>query len=155
MNKRYLLLFLLLMPALSFAQTAAEIDAVLEMDSVSAAVAARFVLGAAGILPPELSSVKAEEAAYDEASSRKWLMVQAEDSITLKDTAFLIMKAFEIKGGVMYSLFKNPRYAYREMVYHKLITGDFNQTMKVSGTRLLQMLDKTMSYAGEYDGGVK
>ena len=42
----------------------------------------------------------------------------------------------------MYSLFGNPRYAYREMVYKRLITGNADQNMKVSGSRLLLILGR-------------
>ena len=140
-------------PALH-AQTAAEMDAMLAADSVSAAGAARFVLAAADLLQPGLSGSDAEQAAYDKAKSNGWIRAAAGENVTMQDTSFLIMKAFNLKGGVMYSLFENPRYAYREMVYRKLILGRADAAMKVTGPKLLYILDKTLSYSGE-DGGVK
>jgi len=151
---RLLLLFSLLlfltvfMPgSFAFAQTAAELDAMLTADTVSAARAARFVLGAADLLPAGLSGDEAERAAYSMASSNGWINTASGEAATMKDTAFLIMKAFDLKGGVMYSLFGNPRYAYREMVYQKLIPGNTDQSMKVSGAKLLLILDKVMRNA--------
>ena len=144
-----LLLLLLLLPAFAFAQTASEMDAMLEADTVSAAKAARFVLGSADLLPAGLSGPEAEKAAYETAFSNSWIKTGAEKNVTLKDTAFLIMKVFNLKGGVMYSLFKNPRYAYREMIYRKLIQGVTDQSMKVSGQKLLVILDKTSKYIEE------
>ena len=158
--KKYILLFLLLLPALAFvprpldAQTASEVDAMLHSDTVSAAAMARFVLGAADLLPQGLSGTQAEKAAFDLASSNGWIKTGAGENATLKDTAFLAMKAFDLKGGAFYSLFKNPRYAYREMVYQKLITGHADQNMRVTGARLLLILDKTISFA-ERQGGTK
>ena len=140
--KKYLFLFLLFLPALAFSQTAAEMDTMLVSDTISVARAARFTLGAAELLPAGLSGAEAEKAAYDIASSKGWINAAAGEAITLKDTAFLIMKAFDLKGGIMYSLFKNPRYAYREMVYQKIIQGD--QAMKVSGEKMLVILDRVM-----------
>ena len=134
------------------AQTAAEIDALLEADKISAACLARFVLGAADLLPEGLSGAEAEEAAYGIAYSNGWLKLSAGENVTLKDTAFLIMKAFDLRGGIMYSLFKNPRYAYREMIYRKLIMGHADQAMTPNGARLLQILDKTISYTGVEEG---
>ena len=141
----------------AFAQTASEIDTMLTADTVSAAKAARFVLGAADLLPAGLSGNEAESsteaegrgsplerAAYDMASSKGWIKTSSGEAVTMKDAAFLIMKALDLKGGVMYSLFGNPRYAYREMVYRKLITGQADQGMKVSGAKLLLILDKTL-----------
>ena len=150
--KRYrFLLFSLLFSLCSFAfaQTAAEMDAMLEADSVSAAAAARFVLASADLLPAELTGAEAEKAAYDMAYSKGWIKKAPEESVTLKDTAFLVMKAFDLKGGIMYSLLKNPRYAFREMVYRKLIQGIPDPDMKVTGARLIQVISNTSSYSDE------
>ena len=151
MNSRTFPVFLFLILVISglvHAQTAEELDALLKADTVSAAGLARFVLGSADLLPDGLSGAEAEKTAYDIAASNGWIKTAAEEDVTLKETAFLIMKAFNLKGGIMYSLFKNPRYAYREMVYRRLITGHADQAMKINGPRLLQILDKTISYAG-------
>ena len=171
--KRYLLMILLLLPVLAFAQigeepdpaaepvlvqparipaavsggTAADMDAMLAAKTVSAAGAARFILASADLLPAGLSGSAAERAAYDMASSKGWIKKTAEENVTLKDTAFLIMKAFDLKGGIMYSLLKNPRYAYREMVYRKLIQGASDPDMNVTGARLIQILGKTINYS--------
>ena len=153
MNIKFSLAMFLLLVSPAFSQTAAEMDAMLGADTVSAATAARFVLGAAELLPSGLSGQAAERAAYEAASSNGWIKVAADDAVTLKDTAFLVMRAFDLSGGAMYSLFRNPRYAYREMVYKKLIAGRADQDMKVSGARLLLILDKTAGYIG--DGGAK
>ena len=146
-TRRYLAIFLLLIPAIAFAQTASEMDALLEAETVSAAVLARFVLGSADLLAPDLSGQEAEKAAYDMAAANGWIKTPSDESVTLKNAAFLIMQAFGIKGGIMYSLFGNPRYAYREMVYKKIITGRADQNMMVTGQRFLHILEKTISYA--------
>jgi len=150
--KTGLILFFLSLPVLIFSQTAADMETILTAEKVNAAKAARFILGAADLLQSGLSGAAAERAAYDMASSKGWVKIKADQNVNQKDTAFLIMKAFDIKGGIMYSLFKNPRYAYREMVYHSLIPGRTDQALEVSGPRLLLILDKTMSFTGEYAG---
>ena len=142
---RFLLFSLfILLSSFAFAQTASELDAMLQTETVTAAFAARFVLGAADLLPVNVSGADAENAAYDMAKSNGWLKATASDPITLKETAYLIMKAFNLPGGVMYSIFRNPRYAYREMVYQKLIVGQTDEKMTLSGARLLQILDNVM-----------
>jgi len=151
-TRKYLAILFLLLPAIAFAQNAAELDAMLKAETVSASSAARFVLGAADLLESGLSSQEAEKAAYDIASSNGWVMVSGDESLTLKETAFLIMKAFKIKGGIMYSLFNNPRYAYREMIYRKLISGHMDGAMKVYGFRFLQILDKVISSVAADEG---
>ena len=103
-------------------------------------------------MPPGVSGPQAERAAYETAFSNGWIKIAADEPLSLKDAAFLIMRAFELKGGVMYSLFKNPRYAYREMVYRRLIPGRINSKMKVSGPKFLSVLDNTLNYL---EGGDK
>jgi hypothetical protein len=144
----FLLVFLLPAYVLS-AQTAEELDRMLETRAVRAAPAARFVLGAAELLPEYLFGEEAEDTAYAMAFENGWLSCGPGDTLRLKDAAFLVMNAFGIKGGIMYSIFRNPRYAYREMVYKKLIQGRSDPGFTVSGERLLHIIGRTLRYSGE------
>jgi hypothetical protein len=47
----------------------------------------------------------------------------------------------------MYSLFPGPRYAYRELLYLKIIQGRADGNFTVSGDRLLQILGRALQYA--------
>ena len=144
------ILFLLFLSSFSLsAQTAAELDVLLETNEISTAKAARFVLGAVQLLPAKLTGSEAEKEAYKIAQSNGWIKSGAEDSISLKDLSFLVIKAFSIKGGLMYSMAKNPRYAYRELIYRKIIQGRSDPAMKVSGQRLLHIIDRAFQYAEE------
>jgi len=147
--KKYLAILFLLLPALTFAQTAAELDALLETQTVTIARTARFVFEAAELLPAGFSGTAAEIAAYELALSNGWLTKAANETATLQDTAFLIMNAFEFEGGIMYSLFGSPRYAYRELIYRRIIQGRSYASMTVSGTRLLQIIGSCLNYTGE------
>ena len=150
MKKRSLIPLLLFFGALTlYGQTAAELDAMLETQTVTAAAAARFVLGAAQLLPPELSGPAARTAAYEMARSRGWVTKDSGQALNLRDTAFLVMNAFDFSGGIMYSLLANPRYAYREMIYRKIIQGRSDPAMPVSGQRLLQIIGRALDYSGE------
>jgi hypothetical protein len=60
------------------------------------------------------------------------------------------MKAFNIKGGFMYSLFPGPRYGYRELVYRKIIRGRAYSAMPVSGERLLRIIGRVLGYNNEF-----
>ncbi|MDR0586325.1 MAG: hypothetical protein LBG26_03705 [Treponema sp.] len=132
-----------------FPQTAEELDRMLETRELSAARAARFVLGAAELLPEYLSGADAEDAAWTIAVENGWVPGGPDDTLRLADAAFLVMNAFGIKGGIMYSIFHNPRYAYREMVYKKLIQGRGDPGFTVSGERLLRIIGRTLHYSGE------
>ena len=150
MKKHLALVFFFLcsLPAVH-AQTATEMDTLLETEAVTVQTAARFVLGSVALLPDELSGAAAENAAYETALSRGWVNGRPEDAIGLQEMAYLIMNAFGLKGGIMYSLLHNPRYAYREMIYRKIIQGRMNANMEVSGRRFLLIIGRALNYAGE------
>jgi hypothetical protein len=131
------------------AQDAGDMDVLLETPAVSGAAAARFVLGAAGLLPEGLSGPAAENAAWEAARERGWVQGQADRALRLKEAAFLVMRAFGMKGGLMYTLFPGPRYAYRELLHLRLIQGRSDEGFTVSGERLLQIIGRALRHAGE------
>jgi len=148
--KRFLLCFLLAVPCLVFAprvfaQTADRIEKLLAQDKVSYQDAALLVLEAAGHID------SARQASADEAFSiameRGWLPVGAEanSDVMLNGLSLLVMQAFEIDGGYLYSFFKNPHYAYRAMVYRGIIQGRSDPQMSVSGDLLLYTVNRVMN----------
>ena len=129
-------------PVLISAQTAAELEALLETPAVSYDQAARFVL---------LSGNPAFEGnAYEQAVANGWLKNSAPDSpVTLGNFSFLIMKTFDMKGGMMYSFFPGPRYAFRSMVSRSYIQGAADPSMTISGEQFLLILGKVLSAEGD------
>ena len=63
----------------------------------------------------------------------------------LDGVSLLLMESFNIKGGIMYSLFRNPHYAYRELVYLDIIQGRVDPEMTVSGDLLLFLVNRILS----------
>jgi outer membrane protein OmpA-like peptidoglycan-associated protein len=131
-------------------RTAAELERVLALPVVSYADAAWIVLNAAGTALPEAAEGSAA-GAYRFAAEHNWLPKKAavEKPVTLGGVSLLIMKALNIKGGLMYSLFPGPRYGYRELTYRKIIRGRAYSTMKVSGAQLLRIISRALDYAGD------
>jgi len=146
--KRFLLLFIfcLLIAAPTFAQTAAELEALLATSTLSYEQAASFMLKAA--------DVTVTGSAFNYAAEQKWLPVRATpDGIAALDgVSLLVMRAFDIKGGIMYSATKSPRYAYRELVHQGIIFGRADPDLTVSGDRLLFMISRILQYKeGDYE----
>ena len=140
------LLIFLMLPGFLPAQTAAELEAVLQTPALSCAQAAWFVLSASA----ENDAPAAAEAAFTQAASQGWLKnAQADDPITLGKLSFLIMRAFDLKGGMMYALFPSPRYAYRSMISRSFIQGSSDPAMTLSGDRFLLILGKVLSAHGD------
>jgi hypothetical protein len=132
-------------------------DAVLEAPAVSCAQAAWFVLASAN--SAELATAPAEfpvqeggeERAFEQAMASRWLPQKTApgDPVTLKALSFLLMKAFDIKGGMMYAILPGPRYAFRTLVSRSLIQGAADPDITVSGERFFHILGNVLSYAGE------
>jgi hypothetical protein len=128
-------------------QTAAVLEAILESRELTCAAAADFVLQAAGVIAPGARG----EDAYEAARERGWLPAgaQRDDPIKLSGLSLLIMRSFGLRGGILYSLFHNSRYAYREMRYQELIQGETDPGENVSGTRMLLVLGRVLSQTGD------
>ena len=135
--------FLLITPVFLSAQGAAELEGVLGTTAVSYAQAARFILAAAG-------NNVAQQAAFEQAAANGWLprTAAADDPITLGSLSFLTMKAFDLKGGLMYMALPGPRYAFRSMVSRSIIQGAADPAMTVSGERFLLILGNVLNAAG-------
>jgi hypothetical protein len=144
--KKYcaLLIFICLFSAgrLPAQSTAAEIETLLSADTVTYAAAARFLLEAS----ETLKTSKPDEA-FNYAVEQNWLpkTAAANDPARLDAISLLLMRSFDIKGGLFYSFTKNPHYAYRELVHKKIIQGRTDPAMKLSGDRLLLITGRILS----------
>jgi hypothetical protein len=130
------------------AQTAERIEWLLEQNQVSYGQAASLTLEAAGLIDP-LGQTNAD-GAFNYAMERGWLPkgAEANHAARLNGLSLLVMRAFEIKGGAFYSLFKNPHYAYRAMAYRGIVHGRADPHMPVSGDLLLYTVNKATHQLG-------
>jgi hypothetical protein len=135
----------LLLSAAAFAQTAIQMDALLDAPRVSFAQAAALVLPAAGLLPPDAGP----QAAFEQA--RPWLPRAAAPDAPIRtgELSHLIMAAFGISGGFMYALFPGPRYAYRALAWRRLLPPGSDPARTLSGAELLYITGRALSLTGE------
>ena len=136
--------FLLILPSGAIhAQTGAEIEALLTAEEVRYADAARFVLEAA-----DVTAISDPEEAFLYAQEKGWLppRVKADESARMNSMALLLMRAFGMKGGLFFTLFPNAHYAYREMVYHRVIQDRTDPDMRVSGDWLLFITGRVLVF---------
>ena len=143
-QKKWVLLCILSFCALALlpAQTAAEIETLLSASPVTYAQAARFVLRAS-----EAAEVSGQEEAFKFAQEKNWLPadVSPDSPARLDAVSLLFMQSFGIKGGIFYSLFKNPHYSYRELVSIQAIQGKAYPQRTVSGEQLLFITSRILS----------
>jgi len=136
---------LLAVPALLEASTAEEIETLLGSAVITYAQASRFILEAANALV-----TGSGEEAFNYAAANNWLPENAVsgDSARLDHISLLLMRSFSMNGGIMYSLFGNSHYAYRELVYLNIIQGRTDPMMFVSGERLLFYVNRILEHLG-------
>jgi hypothetical protein len=133
---------LLFAPAAARGQTAAEMEGLLDAGEITCAQAAYFVLAAALEEPPQNP-----EAAFAAAIERGWLPgnAESEGGITMGGFSLLLMRAFDIPGGLMYRLFPRGRYAFREMSGRGFIEGRSYPALPVSGEQFLRVLERVLN----------
>ena len=144
MLKKRLTSILFFFTALSLsAQTAARIEELLQTEAVNYRQAAQFVLEAADVLGVNMSP----DAGFRNAAGRQWLpkKVASNDTANVQGVCLLIMRSFDIKGGFLYSLFKNPHFAYREMIYQNILQDRIDPDKAVSGELLLFLVNRVLS----------
>jgi len=133
--------FLFFLCAAINAQTTEEILTLLQIPAVSYEQAARFVLEAADVTVSydKTSEQEAAQNAMRFAIEKKWLPKKAvaQNAISLEKFSHLVMKAFCLKGGPMYTLFNSAHYSYREMVFQDLIQWESDPHMNVSGEEIV------------------
>ena len=130
----FALCFLLITPCLFASPAAQEMDTLLQTGAVTYGQAARFILEASG------NTVFSNAIdAFRYAQEKDWLpeRVSAQDEARLDVISGFFMHAFDIRGGIFYTLTGRPLYAYRELVHLNHIQGRTEPGMKVSGELLL------------------
>jgi hypothetical protein len=143
-NKHIILFCVFCFLGLGFlsAQTAAEIETLLRTSAVTYGQAVSFVLRASDTL-----KTSDPRAAFNYAAEHSWLPknVSVDSQARLDGISLLFMQSFGLKGGIFYSLFKNPHYAYRELEARSAFKGKYDPLNAVSGDQILFITSRILS----------
>ena len=136
-----LLLLVLAVSCPLFGQTAAKLEALLETPVLTWGEASAFVQ-------------EASPAGPSPGADKQWLPKGASpgDTARLNGIALLLMRSFDIKGGLFYRIGRSPHHAYRELEYKKVIRGTMDPDMPVSGADLLFMVNRLLAMTEEAEG---
>jgi len=126
------------------AQSNRLIDQLLQEDKATFGKSAYLCLMAANLIPQRAGV--ADALAYLEKANWGITVKKADEPIQLGELAYLLMKAFDMKGGIMYSLAPGPRYACRELAYLDIISGKVSPYRYISGERALQIISNTVAW---------
>jgi hypothetical protein len=132
--RNYVCAVLLALPLCVWGQSAADMDLALESGAVSFETAARWILPAAGIDGEGDPFAVAERGGLLPPGARR------KAAIRLDGLAFMLVRAFGIRGGLLYTLFPGPRYAYRELRYRGVLAGRIDPARNVPGPYFFHLL---------------
>ncbi len=128
-----------------FAQSNSVIDTLLNEDKADLGRTAYMVFSAASLVD---DSAEIPEV-LDFLKLNGWKNLEqkaAGDTITLGEYSYLVTKAFDIKGGIMYRLFPGPRYAARELKYMGFVDNDADPSMPVTGDAVIRILGYVLEW---------
>ena len=63
-----------------------------------------------------------------------------DDRLTIGELSYLIMRSLDLSGGLMYTIYPSPRYAFRELVYKGVISRLVPPGRIVSGEQVIRYL---------------
>lgn len=135
-------LSLLLLAASVFAQSNDVIDDVLAQNKLTCGNGAYLTLTAAGMIEDSLTP----EEALDVLKQKGWINDSREssDCMSLGEYSLALMQGFDMKGGIMYSIFKAPRYASRELGYKGYISREPGAYRTLSGAEAISILGQVI-----------
>lgn len=139
-----LIIVFICLPLFLHSQSNMIIDELLDKGNADWGQTTYMVLTAAELLDENIDTTGAIEA----LKKQKWEVDVKEpaEPITLGEYSFLLMKAFNIPGGLMYKIVPGPRYAARELGYLNFIDNDKSPNRTLSGEEVLRILGRVLEW---------
>lgn len=147
--KKKILVFsvlLLLFAAVVSAQSADALTKMIEADQTTVGDVSYFLAVYLGAVPETSPVSAATSALQDEGIVANG--VGADEILTYKTFAGMIMRTWDVKGGFMYSITGADRYALRELQAKGLIAASADPMDVVSGYQALAILNDSMTKLG-------
>lgn len=141
-------------PAILFAQSAAVMDTILDQDALTFGAASYLMMAARGDIDENTGFDRAAEMMADTQPSFSGM--GPEDTLNLGEYSYLLMKVYEVSGGLMYRILPGPRYAVRELAYIDVVQGGSYPKSVLTGERAVRILERylTVSHSGKAGGDV-
>jgi len=127
-----------------FAQSNIIIDELLAEEKATFGKTVYISLVAAGLIPEEKSV--GESLQYLDTLGWKLKEKGTNDIIKLGEYSYLLMMAFDISGGIFYTLFPGPRYAVREFAYLGFVRRSPLAYRTLSGEEVIRILGKVLEW---------
>lgn len=128
-----------------FAQSADSLSAILEAEELTVEQAAYIPCT---WLNPETENLSFQDA-YSFLCEKGWIdsSLAASAPISLKEFSGICMKAWNLSGGLMYTITKSDWYAFKELKAKGFLQATDDPSMKISGGKALDVIYQCMEYA--------
>ena len=77
----------------------------------------------------------------------------AGDTLNLGEYSFLLMKMYNLGGGLMYSVLPGPRYAVRELAFINVVQGNTYPGSPLTGERAVRILERYLTVSSDRNPG--
>lgn len=130
----------------AYTQSNEFVDGLLSVNKVNYGQVSYLVL----VASDNLSEDADEARAFELLESLGWAPEgsAASDIVPLATYAQILMRAFGMKGGILYTLFPSPRYAYRELSFLQVVQGRADPSETVDGASSVRMLGRIFDVMG-------
>ncbi len=148
MMRKYLILFLMMTGILfsAAAQSNAQMDAFISLDTADAAGSLLLVGQATGALPEDAAPADAMIWASEQKWGKKLHSLDANEAMTTGLFHLALFESFGIKGGWGYTLSKSPRTAALEAGYKGFVSGRPYVNHKMTPDEVLYSLSMALEW---------
>ncbi|MEI6385028.1 MAG: hypothetical protein WCQ50_00225 [Spirochaetota bacterium] len=129
-----------------WAQSNEFLDGLLAKQSITVGQTAYLILVASDNLAEDADEARA----FELLTNMGWAPAGAKinQPIELASYSYILMRAFNLKGGIMYTLFPSPRYAFRELSSMQVIQSVYDPASPVDGSMAIQILSMVFDTLG-------
>jgi hypothetical protein len=130
----------------AFAQSNDAVDELLAQERARLDSTAYIVLSAGGLVGEDSNP----EAAFALLLEKAWVGKNrtGDAAVRLDELCSMVMRSLGLKGGIMYSIFPGPRYAYRELVARGLVNSSGGPRRNVAGDEVMRILRLALDLKG-------
>lgn len=130
-----------------FSQSSEEVSAILESEKATIAQISYLPAVYANLISEDDSEAQAVEALKNKGFLNA--SVNADSEATLAQAAGILVKSLEIKGGLFYTIFKNDRYAFKELKAQGILPQSADPQDSFSGRDFLDLFSSVIEIAEE------
>jgi hypothetical protein len=127
------------------AQSNELVDRLIEQEKTTYGVASYMIMSSIDELPEDATV----QDALESVTAQDWAVSvpsEASEPIRLGEYSYLIMRALEIEGGIMYRLFPGGRYAARELKHLEVIPTESAARRTLTGSEALLILRRAIEW---------